>query len=233
MANDNKTEKATPKRREEAREKGQVARSQDLSGSVVLMATILALAATGPGLFQDLSRMIKETLALASDSDTAVGPGLGDLLGGLGMTVLKGIAPVAGAGILAAVVVNLAQVRPKLTPKALKPDPKRLNPLQGAKNIFGTNALFEGTKSIVKMSLLGAISLVAVLPSLPEMAGLVGMSPGDLMSRGGHMVLAIAIRGALAYLGIGIVDYIWQRHRHEKNLKMDKDEVKREGKDQN
>src|SRR3954467_15170127 len=153
---DNKTEKATPKRREEAREKGQVAKSTDLSGSVVLMATILALAATGPGLLADLSRTIKDTLALASDSDNAVGPGLGDLLGGLGMTVLKGIAPVAAAAVVAAVVVNVAQVRPKMTPKGLRPDPKRLNPAQGFKQIFGPNALFEGAKSIVKMGLLGA-----------------------------------------------------------------------------
>src|SRR3954451_12450957 len=193
---DNKTEKATPKRREEAREKGQVAKSADLSGSFVLMATILALAATGPALLDSLSHAIKDTLALASNSDDAGGAGLGDLLGGLGMVVLKGILPVAGAAIVAAVVVNLAMVRPKITPKALKPDPKRLSPLQGAKNIFGTNALFEGSKTIVKMALLGAISLVAVLPGIPEMAGLVGMSPGDLLSRGAHMVLAIAIRGA-------------------------------------
>src|SRR3954453_23733664 len=195
-----KTEKATPKRRQEAREKGQVAKSQDLSGSVVLMATIGALAVTGPGLLDTMARPLRETLALASDSDTAVGPGLGDLLGGLGMTVLKGIAPVAAAAAVAGVLGNVGQVRPKITPKALKPDGKRLNPLQGAKNIFGTNALFEGAKAIVKMSFLGGIAMVAGLPSIPELAGLVGMAPADVLSKGAHMVLSIAIRGSLAYL---------------------------------
>src|SRR4051794_8288080 len=233
MAGDNKTEKATPKRRQEARDKGQVARSQDLSGSVVLMATILALAATGPGLMKSLASCIRDTLALASDSDTAVGTGLGDLLGHLGMTVLKGVAPVAGAAVVAGVLVNVAQVRPKITPKALKPDPNKINPLKGFKNVFGPNMLFEGAKSMVKMGLLGAIALVAVLPSIPEMAGMVGMSPATLLSTGAHMVLAIAIRGAVAYMGIGAIDYAWQRYRHEKNLKMDKEEVKRESKDQN
>src|SRR3954453_24242558 len=171
MAND-KTEKATPKRRQEARDKGQVARSSDLSGAFVLLCTIGALAISGPGLLDSLARTLRETLALASNSDAAVGPGLGDLLGGRGMTVLKGGAPVAAAAAVAAVVVNVAQVRPKMTPKALRPDPKRLNPAQGFKQIFGPNALFEGAKSIVKMGLLGAISLVAVLPSIPQMAGM-------------------------------------------------------------
>jgi flagellar biosynthetic protein FlhB len=233
MAGDNKTEKATPKRREEARNKGQVARSSDLSGSVVLFAAILALAATAPNIMEALGRTIRETLALASDSDVAVGTGLGTLLGGLGVTFLKALAPIAGAAILGAVIVNLAQVRPKLTPKALKPDPKRINPLQGFKNVFGPNALFEGVKSIVKMGLLGAIALIAVLPSIPEMAGLVGMAPAALLAKAAEMVLGIAIRGCIAYMAIGAVDYVWQRYRHEKNLKMDMDEVKRESKDQN
>ena len=228
-----KTEKATPKRRQEAREKGQVAKSQDLSGSIVLMATIGALAVTGPGLLDSLARTLRETLALASDSDTAVGVGLGDLLGGLGMTVIKGVAPVAAAAVIAGILVNVIQVRPKVTPKALRPDPKRINPIQGFKNIFGPNALFEGGKTIVKMGVLGVISLAAVLPSIPQMAGLVGMAPADLFSQAAHMVFAIAMRGAVAYLGIGAIDYVWQRRRHEKNLKMDKDEVKRESKDQN
>jgi flagellar biosynthetic protein FlhB len=233
MADGNKTEKATPKRRQEARDKGQVARSTDLSGAFVLMAAILALAVTAPDIMDALSKTIRETLALASDSDTAVGPGLGKLLSNLGLTVLKALAPIAGAAIVAAVIVNAAQVRPKLTPKALKPDPMRINPLQGFKKVFGPNALFEGAKSIVKMTLLGVIAMAAVLPSIPEMAGLVDMAPADLLSRGAHMVLDIAIRGGLAYLAIGGVDYIWQRYRHEKELKMDKEEVKRESKDQN
>jgi flagellar biosynthetic protein FlhB len=233
MAGDNKTEKATPKRREEARNKGQVARSQDLSGSVVLMATILALAATGPATLDSLARCIRETLALAGDSDVAVGTGLGDLLSHLGGTVLKGVAPIAAAAVIAGVLVNLAQVRPKITPKAIKPDGNKINPLKGFKNVFGPNMLFEGAKSIVKMGLLGAIALVAVLPGIPEMAGMVGMAPADLMSKAAEMVLDIAIRGGLAYMAIGVVDYFWQRYRHEKNIKMDKEEVKRESKDQN
>lgn len=228
-----KTEKATPKRRNEAREKGQVARSNDLSGSVVLMATILALALTGPGIMDSMAEALRHMLQMTSDSDFAVGPGLGDVLKNLGMVVLKGIAPVAATAMLAGVLVNLAQVRPKLATKALRPDPKRMNPIQGAKNIFGTNAIFEGSKTIVKMLVIGAIVAVAVVPSLPELASAVGMSPAELLSRGAHQVLGIAIRGAAAFLFIGAVDYAWQRHRHEKNLKMDKEEVKREGKDQN
>lgn len=233
MAGDNKTEKATPKRREEARKKGQVARSADLSGGFVMLVSVLALGASGPHILSKLSESFRTTLALTANSDSAVGPGLGHLMSSLGMTVLEAVAPVALAAMLSGIVINAAQVRPKLTPSALKPKPAKLNPLKGAKQVFGPNALFEGGKTIFKMLLIGAVAAIAVVPSLPQMASLVGLTPAELLGRAGTMVLSVFKRGAIAYLLIGAVDYAWQRHRHEKSIKMDKEEVKREAKDQN
>jgi flagellar biosynthetic protein FlhB len=109
---------------------------------------------------------------------------------------------------------------------------KKLNPLQGAKQIFGTHALFEGTKSIVKLVAVGAIALIALLPKLEEMASLVGMPPAVLLPKIGHEVLGVCQRAAFAYLIIAIADVAYQRHRHNKGLKMDKQEVKDEYKQQ-
>jgi flagellar biosynthetic protein FlhB len=128
------------------------------------------------------------------------------------------------------VVVNVMQVKWKPSTKTIKPDPKKLNPISGAKNLFGPNMLFETGKNIVKVSIVGAIVAYAVIPKLGELAGLVGLPPGDLMSQLVMNVLAIAKRAAIAYLMIGIVDYIYQRWRTEKGMKMDKNEVKEEQK---
>jgi flagellar biosynthesis protein FlhB len=109
---------------------------------------------------------------------------------------------------------------------------KKLNPLQGAKQIFGTHALFEGTKSIVKVVAVGAIALIAVLPKLEEIAALVGMPPAVLLPMIGKEVLGVCQRAAFAYLIIAIADVAYQRYRHNKGLKMDKQEVKDEYKQQ-
>ncbi len=132
--------------------------------------------------------------------------------------------------LVTAVLVNAAQVGIKPHPKAMKPDPKRMNPLQGAKGIYGPNALFEGAKSIVKVLTVGAVTALAVGPKFGELAGLVGMPPAQLVSTLAHTCLSIAQRAAAAYLLIGLVDYVYQRYRTEKSLKMDKQEVKDEHK---
>ena len=134
--------------------------------------------------------------------------------------------------LVAGVLVSLAQVGLHPSPQALKPDPKKLNPLQGAKQIFGTHALFEGTKSIVKVVAVSAIALIALLPKLEEIASLVGMPPAVFLPMLGKEVLAVCQRAAFAYLVIAIADVAYQRYRHEKNLKMDKQEVKDEYKQQ-
>jgi flagellar biosynthesis protein FlhB len=128
------------------------------------------------------------------------------------------------------VLINVLQVGGKPHISALKPDPKRISPISGFKNIYGPNALFEGAKNIVKVAAVGAVTALAVLPKLDEFAALVGMPPQQLMPTLAHMVFGIAQRAAMAYLVIGIVDYVYQRYRHEKSLKMDKQEIKDEHK---
>ena len=133
--------------------------------------------------------------------------------------------------VAAAVLINVIQVGGKPHVQALKPDPKRLNPLSGFKNIYGPNALFESVKNVFKVAAVGAVPALALSsPSSTSSRALVGMPPGALMPTIAHMVLSIAQRAGAAYLVIGVVDYAYQRYRNEKSLKMDKQEVKEEHK---
>jgi flagellar biosynthetic protein FlhB len=231
MAND-KTEKATPKKKEEARKKGQVARSMDLNGAVVLIAALLALSAFAPRMFHRMADAAREILAYVSQPEIVGREGVGKVLSEVASAWLLSVAPIAAVCLVAGLLVSVAQVGFHPSPQALKPDPKKLNPLQGAKMILGTHALFEGTKSIVKVVAVGAIALIAVLPKLEEMAALVGMPPAVLLPHLGHTVLSVCQRAAFAYLVIAIADVVYQRWRHEKQLKMDKQEVKDEYKQQ-
>jgi flagellar biosynthetic protein FlhB len=225
-----KTEKATPKRREESRAKGTVAKSADLNGAVILIGGIFVLTIWGPHMFDQMERSMRETLGMIATPNVVTGRGLGAIFSSSAKTVVIAVAPVAFACMIAGIVVNVMQVKWKPSTKTIKPDPKKLNPITGAKNLFGPNMLFDGAKNIVKVSIVGAIVAYAVIPKLGELAALVGLPPGDLMSQLVMHVLGIAKRAAIAYLLIGIVDYIYQRWRTEKGMKMDKHEVKEEAK---
>jgi flagellar biosynthetic protein FlhB len=227
VAADDKTEKPTPKRRSEAREKGQVARSVDLNGAVVLLAGLGALAFVGPSLFGRMKEVVAVGLARTASPELAGEQALGDLAIWVGKGLLETVAPVAMAAA-AAFLANVAQVRLRLTPKAAKPSVKPLNLLQGAKRIFGPQGLFEGGKAVVKTTIIGAVGFLAVWPAIPHFAALVGLSPAGIVEKLAGVVLGISFRVAVAFLVVGVVDYLWQRHRHEKSLKMSKDEVKRE-----
>lgn len=226
------TEKATPKRRKDARKKGQVAKSADLNGAVVLVAALASIAIFGPHIANGLGNTMRGMLGDAGHPDKIAG---GHGLGSLGMTAALAIgtalAPVVALCFFAALGANVLQVGLRISPHGLKPDFKRINPMQGAKNLFGPNAAVELFKSITKVTVVGVIAAMALLPAMGKLAAMTGMQPpafgGELMS----MASGIAWKAAAVYLLIGAADFFWQRHRHEKQLKMSKEDVKREHKE--
>jgi flagellar biosynthetic protein FlhB len=227
-----KTEKATPKRREEARKKGQVAKSQDLNGASVMLAGLLGIALFGGTIVAHMQHAMITTFAQVADPSVVDKRGIGVLLMAALRDTGMAVAPVAGACLVAGVAASVVQVGFKPSLKAAAPDPKRLNPINGFKQIMGPNALVEGGKSIVKVSVVGAIVAAALVPTLPGMGSMVGMTPHQLVSELVQTIMGIAQRAAIAYLAIGLADVFWQKFRHEKSLRMDLQEVKEEQKQQ-
>src|SRR4051812_14316859 len=120
MAGD-KTEKATPKRREEARKKGQVARSQDLNGAAVLLAGVLALGVTGPGMADKLGEGLRDALKAGAGREPVTISTVGDLLLHSGTTVALCLAPIVGVCAVTAILVSLAQVGIRPKTEAIRP----------------------------------------------------------------------------------------------------------------
>ena len=224
-----KTEKATPKKAKEAREKGQVARSTDLQGAVVLMVGIFALGSAGPGLVQRLGDVLRAAIVQTSSPDVVSMQGIGGLMISAGTATLLAVAPIALACMIAGVLASVGMVGFRPSAKALKPDFKRMDPKSGAKNIFGPNALVELAKSLTKVGVVAAIVAVALLPRLPEFGGMVGLSPTDFGTILSADMGSLVKRAAFAYLFIGIADFAWQKKRTAKSMKMDKQEVTRRG----
>jgi flagellar biosynthesis protein FlhB len=229
---ENKTEKATPKKRAEARKKGQVAKSQDVNGAVVLMAGILALSAFGPGVMRRMQEAMVGVLAFVESPDVVDKEGVTELFMTVGGHVFLAAAPVVAVCALAGIAANVGQVGLKPSAKAVAPDFKKLNPLTGFKNLFGVNAAVETGKSVLKVGAVGGIVALVVFPRLEEMAALVGMPAQALVPHLASTILKTAQWAAGAYLAIAAFDIFYQRHRFEKQLKMDKEEVKQEHKQQ-
>jgi flagellar biosynthesis protein FlhB len=229
MARDDKTEKATPKRRGEARKKGQVAKSVDLNGAVVLVAGLIAITWIGPSVVSGVSGSMRDAFArIAHPRDITTAAGLNGLFHTVMHTMLTTVAPIAGVCLAVGVLANVAQIgfKPSLT--ALKPDINRINPATGFKNLFGAKIFFETGKSLAKVAVVGAVAAIALIPQLTNLGASVGTAPGALGRLMSSSAGAIAQRAAIAYLIIGIIDMIYQRRRHDKMLRMTKQEVKEE-----
>src|ERR1700754_652849 len=230
---ENKTEKATPKKRDDARKKGQVAKSADINGAAILLAGLIALSVAGPKAMEQMKLAMVQVLQLMSHPEVVDREGVGTLFMMVGQHIGLAILPIVGTCFVAGLVASAAQVGLKPTPDAIKPDFKKLNPASGLKNLFNPQHFaFESGKNILKTAIVGAIAALAVFPKLDEMAALVGTPPEELLPLIAGMVMTFAQRAAIAYLFIAAIDYAYQRYKHEKGLRMDKEEIKQEFKQQ-
>jgi flagellar biosynthesis protein FlhB len=231
MADPSKTEKATPKRRSEARRKGNVAKSTDLNGAVVLAAGLVAITFMGPRVIDGAATAMRTIFGQSANPGQATSAaGLHALLQLALKTMLTTVAPITGLCVAAAVVVNVAQVGFKPTFQPLKPTFGKLNPISGFRNLFGPRMPFEGAKAIAKVTAVGAPVALALIPQLTHLGASVGTPPAALGKSISSSVMGIAVRATVAYLLIAVIDLIWQRRRLAKSLKMTKQEVKEEAK---
>ena len=233
MADHDKTEKPTPKRKRESRKKGQVAKSTDLNGAVVLVAGLIGLLAIGPAIVSGITDSMRSTFEqISNPGDATSSAGLHALFSAALHTILGAVAPIAGLCLAAGVIVNVAQVSFKPSMTAIKPDFKKINPIMGFRNLFGIRVATEGIKAIAKVSAVGVVVAMALLPQLTNIGASVDTPPAALGILINHSIMGIAERAAIAYLLIGILDFIYQRYRHNKQLKMSKHEIKEESRQQ-
>lgn len=228
MAQPERTEKPTPKRRADARKKGQVARSQDLSAALGLLAVVATLSALGPTLLRRLELVVSQGLALTADPAAVSGAGLSGIAAWAVRAFAGAVAPILAVAALAGLLANVLQVGIRPTPEALRPSFKRLNPVSGMKRIFGTSGLVEALKTTAKLGAIGGLAFLAVRPQLGRLALLTGATPGQLLGALGGETRSVAVRVGALLLLLAVADVLWQRHRLERSLRMTREEVRQE-----
>lgn len=222
-----RTEEATPKRREEAREEGRIAKSQELTIAVSLLGSAMAISALTPMMGRSLLNILGEGLSQIGTMRVDVGSApliIRDTLVKAGTATLALLLAMAAATLAIAAL----QARGVFSLKALAPKFERISPAANIKNMIGMRSVVELIKSIAKLLIIGFAVWGSIKSAIPDSVALSQMSQmGFLFIVKKHAIRMLASAGA-AYLALAAADYLYQWYRHEQQLKMTKEEVKQE-----
>jgi flagellar biosynthetic protein FlhB len=223
--NEDRTEKPTPKRKREARRKGQVARSPDVSGWLVLLAASLV----APTIFGSAEKRLFNLMGAVANvvgQPTTAGvtrvfdQGLSD--------VTTIVLPVLGGFAVLGLAANFAQTGLVLTTENLTPKWERINPLKGIKRMASGRTLWELGKQTAKLALLVVVCYGILAGMVRSLITTQPVGLGPILSYTGSKVLLLLRAGAGLGLLIGLADYAFQRKTLQKSLKMTRHEVKEE-----
>lgn len=225
-----KTEAPTPKRRQDAFEKGEVPRSQEVTTAFLLLAAAGAVsAATGA-----VAHAVTDVFGLAAGSLDALpvgADGNAAFVRALVQRTLQGMAPLLLTIGAVALAISAIQARGVLSLDPLKPKWDKLNPIKKIPQIWGWKALAEMAKSLLKLTLIGLVVRSAFTHAMGEVPALGQETPFALLLLIRTFTVRLLVSAGAAYLALALADYGYQIWQHEKQLKMSREEIKKEVKE--
>ncbi len=225
-----KTEEATPKKLDDARKEGQVAKSQELTTAValILLFTIIKVFVSfiTDG-FADSFRLVYGSLETYSKDVFNTAYATAYMHEAL-TEVLIICLPMFTAAVVAAIVVNALQVKWKPTAKPLMPKASKISPLKGFKKIFSKDKIFDLLKAVAKILLVGYMTYSTLKDEAGTINILYDIELFTAVMLIGDIVLNMGIKISLVFIVLGIVDYIYQKMKFNKEMRMSKQEIKDE-----
>lgn len=232
MAEDNqdtsqKTEEPTQLRLDQAREKGQVAKSQEINHWFMILAMTIIIGVFGESLLRQIAaslyRFVERPHAIRIDSAE-----LRDaMVGALANIALAAALPIALI-LLAAALAGTVQNGLIFSAETIKPKLEKLSLIKGAKRLFSSRSIVEFAKGIAKIAIVSAVLVVLVWPEVSLIPNITGMSLGQVL----HLLQSLTLKVLIGVLSvmtvIAALDYLYQRHQHTKQLRMSKQELKEE-----
>jgi len=218
---------ATPRRLEQARERGQVARSRELTTAAVTFAAAIGLSTLGASLFSRCQIVFRDGLTLTR-SDAVDAGRITEVLGTLAAQAGLALAPLLGLTLVATVAGPLFMSGWVFSTQPLLPNFERLDPLRGLSNLWSRQALAELLKAIAKCVLLGSIATWTLVHAFDSLQGLALRDPGSAIAEIGHLVEVgmFALAGGLALIALVDVPYALWRHRDA--LRMTREDLRQE-----
>src|SRR5699024_3742023 len=224
-----KTEKATPKKREDERKKGKVAKSQDVNTAILLLFSFIALAVIGPLMKDRMLALFSNAFTSYIHLEVTVHT-IPTLLLELFIEMAYVVAPLMLVAIIAALASNLMHIGFLYTTEPLKFDIKKIDPIKGAKRIFSVRALVELLKSLFKIVCIGAVTFTVIWINKDHMMMTALKDVDSALSFFGNTTIVMGIAATIALLFLAVFDYAYQKYDFEKNLRMSKQDIKDEHK---
>jgi len=225
MSKSDKTEPATAKKKKESRQKGEVAKSSDLTGWAALLVALYII----PAMVGQLATATGGVLVRTNDLSGVVDPDV--VVEILGRTLLDGFlaaAPVMFVAVGVSIMATIGQTGPMLSGKALKPSFKRIDPKSGFQRLFSVRSLWETVKQIIKFAVILGIMWPAVTNLVTTLTGQGRLVFVDSLSEVGNSVLGLCRSVTWTVLVLSFADYGYQRFQHNKDQRMTKQEVRDE-----
>lgn len=223
-----RTEPATPKRREDARKKGQVAKSTEVNSSAILLVSVLFFYFAGGYMIDKLSlysRLIFENINVININAN----NLQDYLSIAATGFLTILLPFAGTIMVVGLAINLLQVGPLFTFEPIKPKFSKINPLSGIKRVlFSKKAFVELIKNIFKIVVVGLIAYYSIKSEIEDYVPLMDQSAMQVLGFVGSAAFVLGLKITAALIIIAILDFIFQKFDYEKSIRMTKQEIKEE-----
>ena len=225
---DNKTEKASPHRRMEARKKGNVFQSKDLTNGIGIVLTFLALRLLAGFMFMRFESVFSEYLRFGSQMTAFTEEVASKFAFDMAVNVFILVMPILAVAMLLGITMSVSQTRFIFTTEQLKPKLSRLNPIEGLKKMFSLKALVELVKSMLKVGVIAYILYLVITSKIGELPALIA---AELNADVAWMLLSVfdvALFAGIGMIAIGILDFIYQWWEHERSLMMSKQEIKDE-----
>ena len=223
-----KTELPTPKKLRDARQKGQVCSSKDITSTAILVVLFAVLAWMGVALMEDMEELLLFLSGRIAENNA---DSIGESSKMAAILICKHSFIFVFVAAVIGVVGNVAQIGFLFTFEPIIPKMEKLNPVEGAKKIFSMKNLFEFLKNVVKVSFLGYLLYKIIWASVPELLTMCYGMVDDIFPCLKLMLKRLAIYTAFGYIVIAIVDRLFQGRNFTKQMMMTKDEVKREYKE--
>ncbi|MCO1601297.1 flagellar biosynthesis protein FlhB [Desulfosporosinus nitroreducens] len=216
---------ATPKRKQDARKKGQVFKSQEVISALMLLGLVALLKFWIPAMIIRMESLFPYVLGLPSEWTEG---SVASLMLNVIWQGVQILAPILLTGFVIALFSNYIQVGVLFTGESMKPQISRLSPISGAKRMFGVKAYVELTKSLLKVLLIGYFLYASVRDRLHIYPALQQLSVEQGAVFLGQALMELAWNISLSFLGIAAFDYMYQRWEYEKNLRMSHEDLKQE-----
>lgn len=215
-----KTEQATPRRRQKAREEGRVAKSRELVGMATMAAILAVFYLAGSSFMRNMADLTGGLLSLRYGNDSLT------VMRSASLEMLAILAPFCAAAVGAAVLTNVAQGGVMMKP--LKLELERLSPLTGMKNLFSASALPGLVKSFFKFVIGAVIFVVVMRQVLPVLPMTAAMDVGDIQRAAFRLTAKAVLYGFGTFFVLAVLDYFYELWKFERSLRMTREEIRQE-----